>query len=248
MDKDLEYGQNDFNLPHDVVNLPSNGKFYKTKKKSLKVGFLTASDENILFGTRSEDLISTLLRSKIFEADINPNDLIWGDIEAVLIFLRNSSFGSEYTVRVKDPETDKEFTYTILLDNLKKLDVEVEPDENGLFTITLPKTKNRLKIKPLTYGERREIEEKTSTYPQGMIAPVVTWRLEKQIVELNGKTDKGEIVQMIEKLPIMDSKFIRNFLRKNEPKIDLNFIIKTPSGKNMNVLVDFGPEFFRPFF
>jgi hypothetical protein len=43
-----QYGQMDFNLPHDVVQLPSRGLFYKSKKKSVKVGYLTASDENIL--------------------------------------------------------------------------------------------------------------------------------------------------------------------------------------------------------
>ena len=48
MDKSAQYGQMDFNLPHDMVSLPSKGIFYKPKKESLKVGYLTASDENIL--------------------------------------------------------------------------------------------------------------------------------------------------------------------------------------------------------
>lgn len=248
MDQDIEYGQKDFTLPHDVVLLPSNGVFYKNKKKTLKVGYLTASDENILFGTKSEDLISTLLRSKIYEHDINPNDLIWGDIEAVLIFLRNSSFGPEYQIKTKDIETGKDFSCTILLDNLRKIEPEVEPNEDGTFSIVLPKTKLNLKIRPLTYGERRGIEEGSNNYPQGMIPPIVTWRLEKQIMEINGKSDKGEINKIILNLPIMDSKYIRNFLKINEPKIDLNFKIETPSGKHMDVLIDFGPEFFRPFF
>ena len=30
-----DYGQNNFSLPHDVVPLPSQGVFYKTKKKSI---------------------------------------------------------------------------------------------------------------------------------------------------------------------------------------------------------------------
>jgi len=34
----LQYAQQEFNLPHDVVKLPSEGKFYKSKKKSVKVG------------------------------------------------------------------------------------------------------------------------------------------------------------------------------------------------------------------
>ena len=41
-------GQAEFNLPHDVIQLPTQGKFYKSKKKSIKVGYLTAVDENIL--------------------------------------------------------------------------------------------------------------------------------------------------------------------------------------------------------
>ena len=41
-------GQAEFNLPHDVIQLPTRGKFYKSKKKAIKVGYLTAADENIL--------------------------------------------------------------------------------------------------------------------------------------------------------------------------------------------------------
>ena len=49
MDQDTQnYGQQNFTLPHDVVQLPSKGTFYKNKKSSIKVGYLTASDENIL--------------------------------------------------------------------------------------------------------------------------------------------------------------------------------------------------------
>ena len=31
-DTSRQYAQQDFNLPHDVVELPSRGKFYKNKK------------------------------------------------------------------------------------------------------------------------------------------------------------------------------------------------------------------------
>ena len=33
MDESKKYGQENFNLPHDVLNLPSGGKFYNNKKK-----------------------------------------------------------------------------------------------------------------------------------------------------------------------------------------------------------------------
>ena len=83
----IEYGQQNFTLPHDVVPLPSGGIFYKNKKKSIKVGYLTASDENILMGGAA-DLTMTLLRAKIYEPDVKVEDLIEGDVEAILIFLR----------------------------------------------------------------------------------------------------------------------------------------------------------------
>ena len=65
-DQSREYGQKDFSLPHDVVPLPSGGVFYKNKKKSLKVGYLTAADENILMGGVA-DLAVNLLRAKVYE-------------------------------------------------------------------------------------------------------------------------------------------------------------------------------------
>ena len=35
-------------ISYDVVELPSRGIHYENKKKSLRVSYLTASDENIL--------------------------------------------------------------------------------------------------------------------------------------------------------------------------------------------------------
>ena len=35
-------------IPYDIVELPSNGIYYPNKKKTLKVSYLTAADENIL--------------------------------------------------------------------------------------------------------------------------------------------------------------------------------------------------------
>lgn len=37
-----------FEPAHDVISLPSGGRFYKNKKDSVKVAYMTAADENIL--------------------------------------------------------------------------------------------------------------------------------------------------------------------------------------------------------
>ena len=67
MSESTQYAQMDFNLPHDVVQLPSKGKFYKNGKKAIKVGYLTAQDENILVSSnRTDNIITTLLKNKIY--------------------------------------------------------------------------------------------------------------------------------------------------------------------------------------
>ena len=63
-------------------------------------------------------------------------------------------------------------------------------------------------------------------------------RLNKQIVEINGNQDKGEIAKFIEQMPIMDSKFIRNFMDENEPRLNMNRVVTTPSGENIQVNIE----------
>lgn len=248
MDNAAIYGQQDFSLPHDIVKLPSEGKFYKSKKKSIKVGYLTAADENVIMSSSVEDMVMTLIRSKVYEPDLRPDDMLNGDIEAVLMFLRNTAFGPEYKLQVIDPQSGKKFPSTLMLDELNFKKGEVEPDENGLFRTTLPKSGTMVDIRPLTYKEQIDLNKQAESYPTGRVAPKVTWKLMKQIVSVNGDTELGTISKFVESLPIMDSKYIRNFLEANEPRVDLQRSVIAPSGEKVDVNITFGVEFFRVFF
>ena len=246
---ELQYGQMNFNLPHDVVQLPSKGIFYKNKKKSVKVGYLTAADENILLASENNDLIMNLLRSKVYEPDLRPEDLLNGDIEAILIFLRNTAFGPEYIVNIPDPENpSRDIQTTIVLDELYFKETKVKPGEDGTFTTQLPKSGLMVKLKPLSFGEQNELEKMAESYPKGRVAPKQTWRLNKMVVEIEGSNDRGVIAQKIDTLPISDAKYIRKFIEENEPRLDLRKQVITPSGKETYVDIVFGVEFFRPFF
>ena len=242
----MDYGQENFTLPHDVVQLPSQGIFYKNKKKSIKVGYLTASDENILMGG-ANDLTITLLRAKIYEPDIKVEELLEGDVEAILIFLRNTGFGPEITLNVTDPVTKKPFKSNVLLDQLNIINGQ-QPNEDGSFTTLLPKSQSTIKLKPLSYGEIIEIGKLAETYPQGRVVPKVTWRMQKEIIEVDGSTDKASIAKFVESMPISDSKFIRKFMNENEPRLDMTKTIIAPSGEKLTVNVGFGVDFFLPFF
>ena len=116
-----QYGQMDFSLPHDVVTLPSGGKFYASKKKNVKIGYLTAADENILAAPnliQTNQIVTELLKRKVLDRDMNVDDLIEEDKQAILIFLRNTAFGTEYKLTLNDPKTDKTFDIEVDLSNV----------------------------------------------------------------------------------------------------------------------------------
>lgn len=247
MDKNIEYGQIDFTLPHDVVNLPSKGLFYKNKKKSIKVGYLTASDENILL-SNAKDITLTLLRNKIYESDLRPDDMLEGDVEAVLVFLRNTSFGTEMELNLKDPITKKNFTTVVDLGVLNLIEGQ-KPDPDGTFTTILPRSGDKVKLKPLTYSQLLDIQNIIESYPDFRISPKATLRVQNHIVEINEKVlEKSEIAIYVEKMPIVDSKHIKKFMNENEPRLDMRKDVITPSGEKLTVDVGFGVDFFRPFF
>jgi len=195
----------------------------------------------------TNDLTTSLLRAKIYEPDVKIEDLLEGDIEAILIFLRNTGFGPEMVLNLVDPVTKKPFQGQVTLDQLTIVEGQ-KPNEDGTFTVQLPKTQTTVKLKPLNYGEIIEINRLSESYPQGRVIPKVTWRLQKEIVEVDGSTDKSIIAKFIESMPISDSKFIRNFMNENEPRLDMTKTIMAPSGEKLTVNVGFGVEFFRPFF
>jgi hypothetical protein len=237
------------NLPHDVVPLPSQGIFYSNKKKSLKVGYLTAQDENLLLSNSgNNNLVMTLLKNKIYEPDFNVNELLDGDAEAILIFLRNTAFGSDYVFKLKDPKTGKDFETTVALDELDIIKPKITPNDKGLFEFNLPKTAVNVKCRLLNIQDTNELTSLSDSYPDGVTVPIVTKRLEKIVVSIDGDENREKISTFISTLPIADSKFIRNTMSDCEPKLNLNRTTTAPSGEKVTMRITFGAEFFRPFF
>jgi len=249
MENEILYGQMNFNLPHDVVELPSRGLYYKNKKSGVKIGYLNATDEDVLSsGVKNNNLLITLLRNKLYEPEIKPEDLLDGDIESILIFLRNTSFGPEYTINLMDPATGKMFQHTFIIDEVNFKKPKTTPNEDGTFTTTLPRTGAIVKLRLLNLGDKSKITDMETKYPKGRIAPTTIWTLQEQIIELNGETDRGKIIEFVQNMPIMDSKYIKRFISQNEPGLDLTLEVIAPSGENVSTSITFGVDFFRPFF
>ena len=99
-------------IAYDVVELPSRGIHYSNKRKSVRVAYLTAADENILSSPsflNTNTVIPELLKRKILDRDFPIDEIVEEDRQAILIFLRNTAFGSEYILTSYYPKSEKEF-------------------------------------------------------------------------------------------------------------------------------------------
>jgi hypothetical protein len=223
---------------HDVIALPSQGKFYKNKKSTVKVAYLTAADENILTSPnllQNGKVIDVLLDRKVIDQEIKASQLLSGDKNAILFFLRSTGYGEMYTVEVTDPKTGKPFEAEIDISQFQPKEITLEPDENGECGFVLPKGKNKIKFKYLTAEEDeklvREDEARRKKMGQNAISQLMTMRLAAQITEIDGLRDRGQIQQFVDNMSVMDSGSLRKYVNDNEPGLDLNVSIEAPSGE-----------------
>ena len=238
-------------IQYDVVELPSRGIHYANKKKSLRVGYLTASDENILSAQnliQNNTVIDELLKRKILDRDFIVDEISDEDKQAVLIFLRSTAFGPEYTFYLNDTKTDKEFTAVVDLSEISFREFKLEPDTNGEFQYVMPKSNIEITFKFLTPKQQKEIDEIEKSWNGVGVPPIVTKQLEMMIKSVAGNKDMMNIRNFIEKLPIKDSQDFRKFIKENKPSLDLKREVTTPSGDKTQVEIGFGVEFFRPFY
>jgi len=238
-------------LPYDVVTLPSEGLFYKNKKKSVKVTYLNASDENLLASQSlqgSGELVNQLILKKVLDKDIQLKDMPECDKQAILVFLRNTAFGTDYTVQLTDPKTKEKFETTLDLSILKTKEVNVKLDDKNEFEFYLEKSKKKAKLKFLTPQDQEDLRKIDETHKNDPVNPFMTKQLEKMLVEVDGTRDRMTIAQFIQTMPIKDAQDVRKMVKNNTPALDLNVTTTTPSGEEMNVSVSLGVEFFRPFY
>lgn len=238
-------------IAYDVVELPSRGIHYSSQKKSVKVAYLTAADENILSAQnliQSNTVIDELLRRKVLDKDINVDDLVDEDRQAILIFLRNTAFGPEFNLYVTDPKTGENFTAKVDISEVKFKELKLTPTENGEFKYYMEKSKVDITFKFLTKKQQKELEEIEKSWNGAGVAPIITKELEMMIKSVAGNKEMMNIHNFVQNLPIKDSQDFRKFVKENKPSLDLKKTVKTPSGEDIQVEIGFGVEFFRPFY
>lgn len=140
----------------DVIPLPSKGEGYKEKISKASVAYLTAYDENMIVSPnlyRDNLILDYILQEKLLSQEIDPMDLLEGDREAIILFLRASGYGNEYPISATDDETGKEFETVVDLSQLNYKEFNLKGDTNGWFEFELPVSKKVVKFRFPTHRD-----------------------------------------------------------------------------------------------
>jgi len=251
----------DWEVPVESVPIPSQGKVYSSDSplhnlKTVQIKSMTAREEDILMSSaliKQGKVISALLSSCVLDKNVNPDDLLSGDRNAIMIAIRITGYGAAYSVNTSCPKcTARSIQDYNLADlSIRRLDLEPVGSDGNVFEFSLPVTGKTVHFKFLTGKEEAErttmiTRMKKMTRGQGVDRDV-TSRLEYQIVAIDGVTDGNAIRQFIGKMPARDSKSLRNFINNNEPGIDMNVLMKCPECMHQGeVALPIGANFFWP--
>ena len=140
----------------DVIPLPSKGEGYKDKIAKMSVAYLTAYDENMIVSPnlyRDNLILDYILQEKLLSKEIDPMDLLEGDRDAIILFLRASGYGNEYPITATDEATGKEFDAVVDLSKLKYKEFTLKGDSNGWFSFTLPVSGAEVKFRFPTHRD-----------------------------------------------------------------------------------------------
>ena len=146
----------------DMIPLPSKGECYKTKTSKVPVSYLTAYDENMIIAPnlyRDKLIIDTMLEQKVMSDEVAPRDMLEGDRDAIILFLRASGYGNEYPITATDDVTGEEFHATVDLSKISYKPFKLKGDANGYFDFELPHSKDQIKFRFLTHQNNLDLQK-----------------------------------------------------------------------------------------
>lgn len=220
-------------IPQEIVPLPSSGKVYSTEStlhgaELVEIRAMTAREEDILTSRallKKGTVVTELIKSCLVDKTINPLDLLSGDRNALMVAIRITGYGPEYSVEMECPECNVKSPHTFDLAALPIKRLEIEPVVSGtnLFEFALPVSKKVVKFRFMTGRVEEEISvmaDKQKKLALGTESTVTT-NLLYSIVSIDGVDDRAKIANFVKNMPARDSLALRNYMKDNEPGITM---------------------------
>jgi len=238
----------EFKLPTETIELPSKGLIYSSDNPlssgTIEIKYMTAKEEDILTNQNyisNGTVLDKLLKSLIV-SEINYNDLLIGDKNAIMIAARILGYGAEYKFNYNGQERVVDLSS---LEN-KVLDESLYTKGLNEFQFTLPTSENEISFKLLTHGDEikvsQELEGLKKINKEG--SPELTTRLKYMIQSVNGDRERKTIREFVDTAFLArDARAFREHIQKIQPDVDLTFF---PSGTTKSVSLPIGINFFWP--
>ena len=212
------WNSENFSESFDVIPLPSKGECYDTNMSTIAVSYLTANDENMIVSPnlyRDGLILDYLLRAKIKNSNIDPDDLVEGDREAIILWLRATGYGTQYPITVTDNKTGVDFDTVVDLTQIKHKPFVLKGDNDGYFDFDLPVSKDKIKFRFLTHADNKQLAEIEKEEQNN----VKKESLKRIVSELDSFIQNDELLNKEEKTRLYEAK--RN-ISKWSDKIEVN--------------------------
>ena len=237
-----------FTLPTETIELPSKGLIYPSDNPlssgTVEIKYMTAKEEDILTNQNyiaNGSVLDKLLKSLIV-SDINYNDLLIGDKNAIMIAARILGYGADYKFTYNGKEESVDLS---LLEN-KVLDESLYTKGLNEFQFTLPTSGNEVSFKLLTQGDETKVTQELEGLKKINVegSPELTTRLKYMITSINGDRERKTIREFVDTAFLArDARAFREFIQKIQPDVDLTFF---PSGTTKSLSIPIGISFFWP--
>jgi len=241
-----------FSIPTEEIELPSKGLLYSQDSPlasgKLEMKYMTAKEEDILTNRNlinNGTVIDKLLKSLIVNKEVNYNDLLIGDKNAVMIAARILSYGKDYDITYNGEKITVDLT---TLQNIEIDDKKYSQGSNS-FSFDLPSTGNAVTYKLLTHGDEKLLEREIEGLKKitKNSSPEVSTRMKYIITSVNGMTEKKDIRDFVDNyLLAKDARALRADYAKNQPNVKMTFLYTDEDGMQEDVDLPIGLSFFWP--
>lgn len=243
-----------YDFPTQVLDLPSEGKVYPKDNPlssgQITIKYMTAKEEDLL---SNQNLIKKgIVLDKLFESiivdNVNIDDIIIGDKNAIILATRMLGYGADYPVKFYSSKTGTTIEHTVNLSavSMKEVDLSVFKNKNE-FDYTTP-SGTKLKFKLLTHGDEIAIDKDIAALQkiskEGSFE--ITTRLRYMILSVDGNSDVAAITKYVNSMLARDSRAFRAHVKSISPDIDMKFTYTHEDGEVEEAPITMGVNFFWP--